>query len=172
VRAAALALAVLCVVAAAGCDSSSQPDEPGPHAERRTTPARTETAPPPTDAAPPTPRVSPEERLIQAWISAIQVSDYKRAGAFFARGALVDQGLPERLKTRADAIEFNRSLPCRAEVTDVEDERRTTLATFQLYDGPGGHCEGSVRVRFTIRHGKFTAFRQLPDTPAEGGFRA
>ena len=71
------------------------------------------------------------------------------------------------MKTRADAIEFNRSLPCRAEVTDVEDEGRTSLATFQLYDGPGGPCTGSVRVRFTILHRRFEVFRQLPDSPAD-----
>ncbi len=76
------------------------------------------------------------------------------------------------MRTRAEAVRFNRELPCLADLADVEDEGRTTLATFQLYDGPGGHCEGTVRVRFTIEQRRFTVFRQLPDTPAEGGFEA
>ncbi len=122
---------------------------------------------PHNEPAPPKPRISSDERLIQAWIAALQLEDYKRAGSFFARGAIVDQGFPDRLKTRADAVEFNRSLPCRAEVRDVEDEGRTSLATFQLYDGPGGPCTGSVRVRFTILHRRFEVFRQLPDSPAD-----
>ena len=140
---------------------------PLPRSDQRTAPPPVEPAPPRDEPAPPKPRISSDERLIQAWIAALQLEDYKRAASFFARGAIVDQGFPDRLKTRADAIEFNRSLPCRAEVRDVEDEGRTTLATFQLYDGPGGPCTGSVRVRFTILHRRFEVFRQLPDSPAD-----
>ena len=39
--------------------------------------------------------------------------------------------------------------------------------SFTLRDGPGGPCSGLTRVRYTIRNGKFTAWRQLeePDGP-------
>jgi hypothetical protein len=158
----ALLLAILAAAALSACDSSD-PDEQAPPPPRAERPA-----PPPRDEpAPPKPRISSDERLIQAWIAALQIDDYERAASYFARGAIVDQGVPERLKTRRDAIRFNRSLPCRAEVVDVDDEGRTSLATFQLYDGPGGPCTGSVRVRFTIERRHFEVFRQLPDSPAD-----
>ena len=140
---------------------------PPPQTDQRTAPPPGEPAPPRNEPAPPKPKTSSEEKLIQAWIAALQVSDYKRAASFFARGAIVDQGFPDRLESRAEAIEFNRTLPCRAELTEAEDEGATTLATFQLYDGPGGPCTGSVRVRFSILHRKFEVFRQLPDSPAD-----
>jgi hypothetical protein len=37
------------------------------------------------------------------------------------------------------------------------------LATFRLRRGPGGRCRGLTRVRYTIRNGKFTEWRQLPE---------
>ena len=37
------------------------------------------------------------------------------------------------------------------------------LATFPLRKGPGGGCSGHVRVRYTIRKGKFTEWRQLEE---------
>lgn len=168
-RSLASVLAIVAVVLlVAGCSSSSSststdakaPPPTSPHAE-----TETQTTPRDDDAAPPTPNPSRAEQLIQAWLAALEVGDYKRAGSYFARGALVDQGQPMRLATRADAITFNRLLPCRAHLNDVRRERRTTLATFLLSDGPGGTCTGSVRVRFTIRDGRFTVFRQLLDDP-------
>jgi hypothetical protein len=76
-----------------------------------------------------------------------------------------------RLPDRAAAIAFNRSLPCRGKLTSVEDEGETSLATFALVagsGGPGSNCEGSARVRFKIRQGRFERWRQLlaPVVPA------
>jgi hypothetical protein len=39
------------------------------------------------------------------------------------------------------------------------------LATFKLRKGPGGPCSGLVKVRYTIEKGKFTEWRQLPESP-------
>lgn len=158
---------LLAVLAAAlgvsACDSSSSDRADAPPS----TAPRAETAPPPADApAPPAANPTRAEQLIQAWLAALELKDYKRAGSYFARNALVDQGTPFRLATRADAVTFNRELPCRAHLTGVRRERRTALATFLLSDGPGGSCNGSVRVRFTIRHGRFTVFHQLLDDQA------
>jgi hypothetical protein len=104
-----------------------------------------------------------DERLIRGWIASLNVGDYEGAASFFARGAIVEQTQEFRLNDREDAVIFNRSLPCRAEVTDVEDEGETSLAAFSLRAGPGGRCRGAVRVRFTIRDGKFREWRQLPE---------
>ncbi len=68
-----------------------------------------------------------------------------------------------RLSNRREAIRFNMSLPCRSQVTDVDDEGRTTVAAFRLRPGRGGACRGggTARVRFRVRHGKFKEWRQL-----------
>jgi hypothetical protein len=107
-----------------------------------------------------------EKRVIRGWLLALQRDDYAGAADYFARGALIDQGDPYRLRSPSDARIFNASLPCRADLAGVEDEPGPkSLASFRLREGPGGPCSGIVKVRFTIREGRFTEWRQLPEEP-------
>jgi hypothetical protein len=111
-----------------------------------------------------------EKRVIRGWLLALQRDDYSGAAGFFANGALIDQGEPYRLRGPAAARIFNASLPCRADLAGVEDEPGPrSLASFRLREGPGGPCSGIVKVRFTIREGKFTVWRQLPEEPEPTG---
>jgi hypothetical protein len=105
-----------------------------------------------------------EKRVIRGWLLALQRDDYVEAANYFAVGAIIDQGDPFRLRSRAAARIFNASLPCRADLAGVDDEPGPkSLASFRLREGPGGPCSGIVKVRFTIREGKFTEWRQLPE---------
>jgi hypothetical protein len=105
---------------------------------------------------------SPEGRLIRHWLAALERGDYARAATYFAPGAIVDQGQPVHLRNRVEARLFNSSLPCRADLIALKDERgETVLATFRLRDGPGGACSGRVQVRYTIERGRFTKWFQL-----------
>jgi hypothetical protein len=138
VRPAHLIAVVTLVAALAGCDSGSDEDGTG----------------------------SDQGRLIRDWLGALNNGDYGHAADFFAPRALVDQGIPYRLRSRAAAELFNSGLPCRADLVEVEDEGERVLATFRLRDGPGGSCDGFVRVRFAFRDGRFSEFRQLEqDSP-------
>ena len=111
-----------------------------------------------------------EERVIRGWLLALQRDDYDGAAYFFAPRALIDQGDPYRLNGAADARNFNASLPCRAELVDVDDEPGArSLATFSLREGPGGECTGRVKVRFTIVKGRFTVWRQFREEPEPPG---
>ena len=112
---------------------------------------------------------SDEGRLIRDWLMALNNGDYGHAADFFAPHALVDQGIPYRLPNRAAARLFNSGLPCRGELVEVEDEGERVLATFRLRDGPGGSCDGFVRVRFAFRDGRFSEFRQLEQDAPEPG---
>jgi hypothetical protein len=135
-------IAVVAVVAAlAGCDSGSDGES----------------------------TASDEGRLIRDWLGALNAGDYGHAADFFAPRALVDQGIPYRLRNRAAAKLFNSGLPCRGELVEVKDEGERVLATFRLRDGPGGSCDGFVRVRFAFRDGRFSEFRQLEQDPAAPG---
>ena len=85
------------------------------------------------------------------------------------RGALIDQGIPYRLRDRAAARLWNSGLPCRADLTKVEDEGAKVLASFRLRAGPGGPCAGIVKVRFAFRDGRFSEFVQLPGEEPRAG---
>jgi hypothetical protein len=116
-----------------------------------------------------------DRALIAGWLKALNAHDFGRAAGYFARGAIVDQGQPIELPNRAAAIAFNRGLPCKGRLTSVKDEGRTSLGTFSLIHGsggPGANCDGSARVRFTIRGGHFTVWRQLPEPPPPRGSEA
>jgi hypothetical protein len=141
VRQAGLAFVVLALIAPAGCDSS--PDEPKK----------------------PDPLHSYDGRVIRGWLLALERQDYEQAAYYFAPGALIDQGRPYRLRTKSDAFAFNASLPCRADLIRLKGSGHAhhVLATFRLRAGPGGACSGLVRVRYTIRKGKFTEWRQLEE---------
>jgi hypothetical protein len=104
---------------------------------------------------------SPEGVMIRDWLMAVKNGDYDHAADFFAPGAIIDQGRPFRLETHAAARLFNAGLPCHADLIALRNEKRTVLATFRLLPGPGGPCEGRVKVRYTIEDGRFTEWRQF-----------
>jgi hypothetical protein len=130
-----------------------------------------ESRPDPEPLPPPVQRGAEyEQRVIRGWLLALERDDYSGAAGFFADGALIDQGEPYRLRGPAAARIFNASLPCRADLAGVEDEPGPrSLASFRLRRGPGGPCSGIVKVRFTIKEGKFTEWRQLPGEPEPPG---
>jgi hypothetical protein len=143
VRAAIVAL-VLALALVVGCDSQEAPSERS--------------------------RAATEKRVVRQWITALNEGDYRQAARYFAKGAIVDQGEPIKLPDAAAARIFNASLPCRATLTKVEDEPGPkALASFALRAGPGGPCDGTVRVRVTIEDGRFTEWRQLPEAPEPTG---
>jgi hypothetical protein len=116
-----------------------------------------------------------DEEVIRGWVEAVSAGEYGRAADYFAKGAIVEQAREFRLPDRSAAIAFNRSLPCRADLTDVEDEGDTSLAAFRLREGRGGRCGAgdgageTARVRFLIEDGRIVEWRQLPADPAPQG---
>ncbi len=113
----------------------------------------------------------PEAAAIRGWSDALNARQFNRAASYFARGAIVEQGQPIQLPGRRAAVAFNKSLPCRATVTDVEDEGRTVVAAFKLRpgSGPRSSCDASARVRFKFSGNKFTEWRQLAEPPPAPG---
>jgi hypothetical protein len=106
--------------------------------------------------------------VVQRWTRAIYKGRYRQAAALFARDAVVEQSITLILHTRADALVFNRSLPCRAKVTSIKREPDgRLLAAFDLFARSDGQCQrgGKARVRFRIRGGKIKEWRQLPEPP-------
>jgi len=137
-----------------GEDGADRPGGDAPSAEKRAQPRKGE---------------SGEAAAIRAWSGALNDGDFDRAASYFAPNAIVEQNQEIRLADREAAVAFNRSLPCKADVTDVEDEGDTVLVAFRLRGGAGGPCEGSARVRFAFRDGKFSEWRQLAGPAAPEG---
>jgi len=127
-----------------------------------------EPAAPPPDARP-RPGEPEQAEQIRAWSIANNAGQFDRAASYFAPNAIVEQVTESRLPDREAAIAFNKSLPCRAEVTDVKEEGDSFVAAFELSAGRGGgpSCAGNARVRFRFRGGEFSEWRQLaePATP-------
>jgi hypothetical protein len=151
VRAGAAAAAAIALGVAAGCGGSGDRERRADTAER----------------TPPPRRATSDAAVVRGWIGALNAGDYDRAASYFSPGAIVEQGQRFRLRDRAAAETFNRGLPCRADIEDVEDEGATTLVAFDLRRGPGPmrSCGGSARVRFRVRDGRFTQWLQLPERP-------
>ena len=99
---------------------------------------------------------------VRDWLEDLNRGDYAEAAKHFAPNALVDQGIPFRLKTPKAARLFNATLPCQAEVVGVEHEGERLLVSFRLRTGPGGPCQGIVKVRFSFEGMRFSEFLQLP----------
>ncbi|HYP47167.1 MAG TPA: hypothetical protein VEQ61_00890 [Thermoleophilaceae bacterium] len=143
-------------LALAGCSVGGDGDEPARERDGESKPRSAARA---------------EAGAIRAWSTALNEGDYEAAAGYFAKGALVEQTRTLRLPNREAAVAFNRSLPCKADLTDLERERGrgTVLAAFRLRDGSGGPCEGGARVRFRFRGGKFAEWRQLPQPEQPDG---
>lgn len=114
-------------------------------------------------------------RVIDEWVKTLSSGDVSGAAELFALPSVVENGSPPiRLRSRADAVVFNRSLPCGAELVRARPDGRFIAATFRLTERPGGDCGSGVgglaRTAFLIRDGKIAEWHRLPD--AGGGGQA
>ena len=115
--------------------------------------------------------------VIGAWVETLSDGDVEHAADFFALPSTVENGTPPlQLSTHNDAVAFNRSLPCGAELVRARPDGPLITATFRLTERPGGDCGpgvgGLARTSFRIEDDKITEWRRLPDAggePAPGG---
>jgi hypothetical protein len=111
--------------------------------------------------------------VIDEWVRALSEGDVEEAAQLFALPSVVQNGTPPiNLDTRAEAIAFNRSLPCGAELVGARRHGRFIAATFRLIERPGpGECGSGVgglaRTAFLIRDGEIVEWRRLPDARPE-----
>jgi hypothetical protein len=108
--------------------------------------------------------------VIEGWVQTLAQGDVDGAADYFATPSVVENGAaPITLRSHADAVDFNRSLPCGAELVRARRLGRFIVATFRLTERPHGDCgsgTGQVaRTAFVIRGGKITQWRRLPDPP-------
>jgi SnoaL-like protein len=114
---------------------------------------------------------SPED-VVRAWSSALNAGDDERAADLFAPRARVVQGPTVMiLATHADAVRWNRGLPCSGRIVSLARRGDTVTATFVLGDRPSSACDGPGQravAAFEIRRGRIVLWHQLPAAQPEG----
>ncbi|MEO7197072.1 MAG: hypothetical protein ABIZ50_01220 [Solirubrobacterales bacterium] len=114
-------------------------------------------------------------KVIEEWSSALSDGDVRGAAAYFATPSTAENGAVIAIESPADAIAFNASLPCGAEVIAANTQGDFTSATFRLSDRPGGGCgpgAGSeASTSFQIEGGKIVEWRRI-DMPQGGPKRS
>ena len=109
-------------------------------------------------------------RVVRAWADTLRRGDVRGAARFFALPSLVSNGTPPiKLKTRAQARFFNRTLPCGAKLIGTEPARKGFfIATFRLTERPGeGECGSgtgeTARAAFRVRDEHITDWLRVQD---------
>ena len=112
--------------------------------------------------------------VIEDWSTTLSEGDVEGAADFFAIPSTAQNGtLLVKIESREDAIEFNESLPCGAEVISARSQGDFTTATFRLSERPGGGCGpgvgGTASTSFVIEEGKIVEWRRVDDAAPSGG---
>ncbi len=112
-------------------------------------------------------------RVIEAWSNALRGGDVDAAAGYFAIPSTAENGpLLTKIGSTEDAIAFNDSLPCGAELISARSEGDLTTATFRLTDRPGGGCGsgigGKASTSFDIVDGKIVEWRRIDEGPNSG----
>ncbi len=112
--------------------------------------------------------------VIEGWVNSLTKGNVASAAGYFAVPSEVENGGPPlTLRSRADAVAFNSSLPCGAKLVKATPVHDFIAATFRLTDRPGGGCGSGVgqlaRTAFQIRGGKIEQWRRLPNPSQTGG---
>lgn len=161
----------LALIAVAGCGEDDDP--------AGSTGAATEsTSTDPTEAEPGEPEIAdadPDDlAVIEDWSETLSSGDVEGAAALFALPSTAENGpFQIEIETLEDAIAFNETLPCGAEVISAETDGDLTTATFRLSDRPGGGCGqgagGQAQTSFLIEDGEIVEWRRIDGLPAEEG---
>jgi hypothetical protein len=122
-------------------------------------------------------------RVIRAWSNALRRGDVRRAARYFAIPSVMVNGVGRggklaviRIRTAADALLANETLPCGAKFVSGEMQGRFVSVLFQLTGrpGPGGTDCGSgrgatARTSFIVVRGRIQEWIRTPDQPGDNG---
>jgi SnoaL-like domain len=110
---------------------------------------------------------SPVE-VVRAWSAAVNRGDNEAAAALFgSRVEFVAGDYQTVLRTRAEALTFNRALGWCGPIVRLARNGEEVLAQFAFAYRRSGHCDRGGRERgsvaFRVRDGKIVFFSQIGD---------
>ncbi|HVD12124.1 MAG TPA: nuclear transport factor 2 family protein [Gaiellaceae bacterium] len=104
------------------------------------------------------------ESVVRAWSQALNSEDNQGAANLFAPGAEIVQGdRVVTLRTHAEAVEWNRELPCSGRIVSIKSTDHTATATFELGDRSDSRCDGPgqrATAIFRVVNGKIVLWHQ------------
>jgi limonene-1,2-epoxide hydrolase len=104
------------------------------------------------------------ESVVRAWSQALNSEDNQGAANLFAPGAEIVQGdRVVTLRTHAEAVEWNRELPCSGRIVSIKSAGHTATATFELGDRSDSRCDGPgqrATAIFRVVKGKIVLWHQ------------
>jgi len=120
-------------------------------------------------------------RVIKAWSNALRRGDVRGAARYFAVPSVMINGVGPagqlaliRIRSAADAVLANETLPCGARFVSADMRGRFVDVLFQLTGrpGPGGTDCGSglgatARTSFVIARGRIVEWIRTPDEPGD-----
>jgi hypothetical protein len=111
--------------------------------------------------------------VIAGWTEALAGGDVEAAAAYFATPSVAENGILYEIEDEDDALRFNASLPCGAELIGAETQGEFTTATFRLKERPGpGVCGdgvgGTAQTAFVIEGSKIVEWRRVGLPGSEG----
>ncbi len=115
--------------------------------------------------------------VIDQWARTLAAGDIDEAAHFFAIPSVAQNGLLYPIEDFDDAVRFNASLPCGAELVEARDNGDFVIATFVLHERPGpGSCgDGTgeeAMTAFVIEDGRIVEWRRVIETGAPTPSRA
>jgi len=122
-------------------------------------------------------------RVIRAWSDALRRGDVRSAARYFALPSVMVNGVGAsgklaiiRIRTAAQALLANETLPCGAKFLSGETQGRFVNVLFRLTGrpGPGGTNCGSgrgatARTSFVVVRGRIKEWIRTPDEPGDNG---
>jgi hypothetical protein len=106
------------------------------------------------------------EDVARSWSAALDRGDDESAARLFADGAQVVQEGELTLRTHAEAVRWNASLPCGGTILSVSRRGSTdVLVVFRLGERPRHFCDGPGQLAaalFRVRDGKIVLWHQTP----------
>jgi hypothetical protein len=172
--AAAWVSATAAAIALAGCGgghSSTTSTTATTLADRQAVPQRSELDPPlsvPDRAT--GPARAEARQVINAWLRALRHGQVKRAAHYFALPSKFQNATPVLIvKTEAERIAVNLSLPCGAKAREMGGAGAYTIVKFELTKRPGAECGtgvgGTARGAIRVERRRIKEWYRLPDQP-------
>jgi len=104
------------------------------------------------------------ESVVRAWSQALNSDDNARAADLFARDAeVVQAGHVLTLRTHAQAVRWNSTLPCSGQIVSITSNDHTATATFELGDRTSSRCDAPgerATAIFRVKKGKIVLWHQ------------
>jgi hypothetical protein len=171
-RSAAASVAVLAVIALAGCGghhgatATATADQTTPQ-----TPPRSDLDLPPGVPDRATgPANAQARRVINAWLRALRRGEVTRAAHYFALPSKFQNATPVlTVHSEQERIAINLTLPCGAKAVRMGAAGVYTIVTFKLTKRPGGDCGsgvgGTARGAIRVERRLIKEWYRLPDKP-------